>query len=181
MSKATSIVLLSFVAAVSLAAPRATSAASLDAVPGAEDLGQLNVEWMDRLGGAGEVARQAHAGDAAAQAYLGYMYETGGGVPQNYVEAAKWYRRSARQGDSDGQFLLGLVYDRGRGVHRNLVSAYKWLDLSAARASIAERDFKVRIRDAVASKMTSDEIALAQRLALHWRPRLEQHKRAWPR
>ena len=42
----------------------------------------------------------AERGDASAQSYLGFMFETGRGVPQNYTEAAMWYRRAAEQGDS---------------------------------------------------------------------------------
>jgi uncharacterized protein len=42
----------------------------------------------------------AEQGVAAAQSYLGFMFETGRGAPQNYTEAAMWYRRAAEQGDS---------------------------------------------------------------------------------
>ena len=45
----------------------------------------------------------AEQGVAAAQSYLGFMFETGRGVPQNYTEAAMWYRRAAEQGDSLAQ------------------------------------------------------------------------------
>ena len=41
---------------------------------------------------------RANAGDADAQFSLGYMYETGEGVPQDAVEAVAWYRRAAEQG-----------------------------------------------------------------------------------
>src|SRR3954465_7101657 len=37
----------------------------------------------------------AERGNAAAQTYLGFLFETGRGVPQNYTEAAMWYRRAA--------------------------------------------------------------------------------------
>lgn len=37
----------------------------------------------------------AEQGDPAAQTYLGFMFETGRGVPKNYTEAAMWYRRAA--------------------------------------------------------------------------------------
>ena len=40
----------------------------------------------------------AKKGNPVAQFHLGFMYETGQGVQQNYSEAAKWYSRSARQG-----------------------------------------------------------------------------------
>ena len=55
----------------------------------------------------------AEQGVAAAQSYLGFMFETGRGVPQNYTEAAMWYRRAAEQGDSLAQYSLGLLYDQG--------------------------------------------------------------------
>ena len=34
----------------------------------------------------------AEQGNVAAQSNLGVMYTNGHGVPQNYAEAAKWYR-----------------------------------------------------------------------------------------
>jgi len=37
----------------------------------------------------------AEAGDATAQFILGGMYAKGQGVPQDYGEAAKWYRKAA--------------------------------------------------------------------------------------
>ena len=42
----------------------------------------------------------ANQGDASAQFYLGAMYDTGQGVPQDYPEAVKWYRKAAEQGDA---------------------------------------------------------------------------------
>lgn len=39
----------------------------------------------------------AKRGDPVAQFHLGFMYETGQGVRQDYGEAVRWYRRSARQ------------------------------------------------------------------------------------
>ncbi|WP_431204246.1 tetratricopeptide repeat protein [Bradyrhizobium betae] len=76
----------------------------------------------------------AERGIAPAQTYLGFLFETGRGVPQNYTEAAMWYRRAAEQGDSRAQYSLGLLYDRGQGVPQDIVEASKWLNLSAAAA-----------------------------------------------
>ena len=42
----------------------------------------------------------AEQGDALVQFNLGFMYDNGYGVPQNYKTALKWYRRSAEQGES---------------------------------------------------------------------------------
>ena len=115
----------------------------------------------------------AERGNAPAQTYLAYMFETGRGVPQNYTEAAMWYRRAAEQGDSLAQYSLGLLYDRGQGVPQDIVEASKWLNLSTAAAPRQARDARVRIRDAVTSKMTRGEVAEARLRALEWAPSRE--------
>jgi hypothetical protein len=52
-----------------------------------------------------------------------------------------------------------------------LALSYKWLDLAAAHAAVRrERDYYLRLRNAVASKMSSDQIVTGQRLALSWIP-----------
>jgi TPR repeat protein len=102
------------------------------------------------------------------------MFETGRGVPQNYTEAAMWYRRAAEQGDSLAQYSLGLLYDRGQGVPRDIVEANKWLNLSASAAPPGAREARVRLRDAVTSKMTRGEIARARLRALEWVPTRER-------
>jgi hypothetical protein len=116
----------------------------------------------------------AERGNPSAQAYLGFMFETGRGVPQNYTEAAMWYRRAAEQGDSLAQYSLGLLYDRGQGVPRDVVEASKWLNLSAAGAPRKAREARARIRDAVTTKMTRGEIARARLRALEWAPTPER-------
>jgi TPR repeat protein len=95
-------------------------------------------------------------------------------VPQSYSEAALWCRRAANQGNSQGQYLLGLMYDKGQGVTEDFVQAYKWLNLAATRASGPKKEFSYRIRDAVATKMSPDQVTKAQQLALDWKPALEQ-------
>ena len=112
----------------------------------------------------------AERGDPAAQTYLGIMFETGRGVPQNYTEAAMWYRRAAEQGDSLAQYSLGLLYDRGFGVPQDVVEASKWLNLAAAAAPPRAREARMRIRDAVTTKMTRGEIARSRLRALEWAP-----------
>jgi len=116
----------------------------------------------------------AEQGQPSAQSYLGFMFETGRGVPQNYAEAAMWYRRAAEQGDSLAQYSLGLLYDRGQGVPRDIVEASKWLNLSTAGAPRRAREARARIRDAVTTKMTRGEIAQARLRALEWAPNRER-------
>lgn len=115
----------------------------------------------------------AERGNAAAQSYLGFLFETGRGVPQNYTEAAMWYRRAAEQGDARAQYSLGLLYDRGFGVPQDIIEASKWLNLSTAAAPPRLRESRARIRDAVTSKMTRGEIAQARLRALEWAPSRE--------
>jgi TPR repeat protein len=113
----------------------------------------------------------AKRGDPRAQTRIGFMYETGRGLPQDYYLAAAWYGRAAEQGYSRAQHRLGLLFDKGQGVPEDYVLAYKWLNLAAARAGLREREYYLRVRDAVARKMTLTQIAEAQWLSSHWRPR----------
>jgi TPR repeat protein len=113
----------------------------------------------------------ARRGNAHAQALLGFMYENGFGVPQAYDAAADLYARAAAQGDPFGQNMLGLLYDKGHGVPQDVVLAYKWINLAAAHARGKQRDYYLRLRNAVASKMSTGQIVEGQRLALSWIPR----------
>ena len=53
-----------------------------------------------------ETLKQAEAGDAEAQYSLGMMYAYGEGVPEDSVEAVKWYRKSAEQGNEKAKEWL---------------------------------------------------------------------------
>src|ERR1700681_2945032 len=117
-----------------------------------------------------QLSSMALRGNARAQALLGFMYENGFGVPQAYDAAADLYLRAAVQGDPGGQSRLGLLYDKGHGGPQNVILSYKWLNLAAAHATKRERDYYLRLRNAVASKMSSDQIVQGQWLALNWGP-----------
>ena len=110
----------------------------------------------------------AFAGNPHAQAFLGFMFENGYGAPQVYVTAADLYRQAAIRGNPFGQAMFGLMYDRGHGVPQDFVLAYKWLNLAAAHAPKRERDYFLRLRNAVAFKMSPVQIAEGQRLAMLW-------------
>ena len=140
-------------------------ALTLACVPGSEAFAVENIRYR----GDGEPVVVAQA-NARTLGRLGFRYENGFGVPQNYIAAADLYRRAAEQGDAFAQSRLGLSYDKGHGVRQDFILAYKWLDLAAARASRRDRDFYLRLRDAVASKMSREQITEGQRLALIWAP-----------
>lgn len=73
----------------------------------------------------------AAKGDARAQFELGYMYERGKGVPQDYKESLSWFRKSAEQGNASAQFHLGQRYDIGNGVPQDYSEAASWYRKSA--------------------------------------------------
>ncbi|HEY2526629.1 MAG TPA: tetratricopeptide repeat protein [Xanthobacteraceae bacterium] len=117
-----------------------------------------------------ELEPLARRGNARALALLGFLYEHGFGEPQADPAAARLYAEGAERGDTFAQAMLGLMYDKGHGVQQDFVLAYKWLNLAAAHANGRQRDVFLRLRDAVASKMSPNEIVEGQRLALYWTP-----------
>jgi TPR repeat protein len=106
-------------------------------------------------------------GEARAQSNLGFMYDKGHGVPQDFVQAMAWYRKAAEQGEARAQFNLGLMYYNGQGVPQDYVQAHMWFNLSAANGNANA----VKGRDIVAAKMTPAQIAEAQKLAREWKPK----------
>ena len=77
------------------------------------------------------ILAEARNGDAEAQSILGFMYDTGKGVPQDYAEAVKWYRKAAHQGFAEAQYNLGLMYYLGHGVPQDYKMAVKWYTKAA--------------------------------------------------
>jgi len=155
-------------AALILGCGLALAAGPLTADPvAAAELGKV----VARSGG---IFRAAEAGNPRAQTMVGFMYETGRGLPQDYMLAVAWYQRAAEQGYARGQQLLALMYDKGQGVAENYVVAQKWLILAAAGAAPREREYYVRLRNAVAAKMTVAQQTEAQWRARHWYPILER-------
>jgi len=124
--------------------------------------------------GTAGIFRAAELGDAKAQTAIGFMHETGRGLPQDYMLAVAWYRRAAEQGYPRAQFLLGLMFNKGQGVAEDYVVAHTWLNLAAAAAGPRDREYYIRIRDALAYKMTVAQITEAQWRARHWRPMPER-------
>jgi TPR repeat protein len=121
--------------------------------------------------GAAQLVSAAERGDPRAQVRVAFMYETGRGLPQDYYQAASWYHRAAESGYPPAQHRLGLMFDKGQGVPEDYVEAYKWLNIAAAAAGPAQREYYLRVRDAVARKMTQIQLSQAQWLSSHWRPR----------
>jgi TPR repeat protein len=121
----------------------------------------------DRAEAAKWYRKAAEQGDAWTQTRLGFVYEHGLGVPKDNAEAAKWYRKAAEQGQADAQWSLGVAYAIGQGVPQNYVQAYSWFSLAAASGY----DNASKTRDALAQRMTREQIAEAQMIAAAFRPK----------
>jgi hypothetical protein len=105
------------------------------------------------------------------EAHLAQIYSMGQAVPQDYVEAAKLYRKAAEQGYDDAQKYLGDMYYKGQGVPQDYVEAYKWFNLASPDSSSKDdSDKAAEYRDNIAAKMTPEQIAEAQKRAREWRP-----------
>jgi len=78
----------------------------------------------------------AEAGDAIAQASVGYIYDVGRSVTENDAEAYRWYSRAVDQAQLDAMVNLAGLYLRGDGVERDADKSYL-LNSTAAHAGHA--------------------------------------------
>ena len=82
---------------------------------------------------------RAQAGDPVAKFNMGVRYAQGQGVPQDFLEAARWYGAAADQGDASAQFNLGLLFYQGQGVERSLEYAFELFRLAALQGDARAR------------------------------------------
>jgi uncharacterized protein len=92
-------------------------------------------------------------------------YEEGLGVTQDFVTAVYLYRKAADQGGIISQLKLGAMYEHGRGVPQDYARAYMYYSLAAMRGD----GDATKARDELASKMSLEQIAEAQRLSRDWK------------
>ena len=115
-----------------------------------------------------DLQSRAEEGDPSAQLTLGTRYETGIGVPQDTVEAVRWYRLGADQGHPGSLWNLGTMYSYGLGVPQDDVQAHLWTSLTVSRATGALWQKAVRARDRVAARLTPDQLVKSELLAREW-------------
>lgn len=82
------------------------------------------------------ISKSAERGDADAQFKLGRMFYLGKGMPQDYAEAARWYRKAADQGHADAQCYLGSLYAVGQGVAQDYTEAHRWFRKAANQGQV---------------------------------------------
>jgi TPR repeat protein len=64
------------------------------------------------------------------------MYEGGLGVPQDFAEAIRWYRKAAEQGDAGALNSLGGMYRKGVGVPQDFAKAIHWYRKAAEQGNV---------------------------------------------
>ena len=73
--------------------------------------------------------------DPQAQYKRGTDYWYGSGVPQDYVEAANWFRKAAERGYADAQYRLAQMLAIGQGIRQDETEAANWYRKGPNRVS----------------------------------------------
>jgi TPR repeat protein len=89
---------------------------------------------------------------------VGLAYYNGQGVPKDYAEVAKWYRKAAEQGAMDAQYNLAQLYLFGEGVTQDNAEAAKWWRIAADQGYGAVPNL------ILASRITMATVCLRMRL-----------------
>ncbi len=83
------------------------------------------------------------------------MYEDGEGVPKDFSEAAKWYRKAADQGDAAAQLSLAKMYALGNGVPKDVSESIS-LVRKAAEQGYAEAEVRLGLLNRNGEGMPQD-------------------------
>ena len=84
--------------------------------------------------------RGAEAGNVMAMFNLGDLYDRGVGVPQDFSQAAHWWRKAAERGDTTAETALGELYERGQGVPKDYGRATMWYRRAASAGNPLARE-----------------------------------------
>lgn len=109
--------------------------------------------------------RAAAQGNRKAMHNLAVLHADGFNGQPDFESAARWFRAAAALGLADSQYNLGILHVRGLGVPQNFTEAYKWFAIVAGRG---DKDAATR-RDAIAAKLTPQDLAAARLAAQTWK------------
>lgn len=84
--------------------------------------------------------------------------------PGAWKHPERSFRLAAEQGEPSAMYNLAMIYATGEGVLQDYIQAYLWFNLASAHG---EPD-GARERDRLATVMTPDQIAEAQRRGREW-------------
>jgi TPR repeat protein/energy-coupling factor transporter ATP-binding protein EcfA2 len=77
----------------------------------------------------------AENGDPNAMNNLGFHYQQGVGVPQDYVKARGWYEKAADKGNAVAMNSLGWLYHNGWGAPQDYGKARGWYEKAADKGN----------------------------------------------
>jgi TPR repeat protein len=117
-------------------------------------------------------SKAAEQGNGSSQRHLAIAYERGQGVAIDPAMAQKWYLKAADRGDGLAQLAVGKMYASGKSMPQDAVQAYKWFTLASSGSfTDSEKEMHgeaLANRTSVAAKMSSGQIATAQKLVREW-------------
>ena len=100
------------------------------------------------------------------------MYNSGLGVPPDYAEAVKWFRKAAELGDATAQKNLAAKYNNGHGVPQNYAEAYVWSSI----AVMSGNKRAIKSRDSAASALSPEDLSVAQKRVANLYEEIRQRK-----
>ena len=99
-------------------------------------LRSLTIEWRKRADNAYDredwtfalamYKQLADYGDKWGMFRLGFMYDSGRGVPRDDAQAVLWFRKAAEAGEPNAMEDLGFIYANGRGLPQDDAQAVLW-------------------------------------------------------
>jgi uncharacterized protein len=79
------------------------------------------------------VVREGRTKDNAdAMFNLGWLYDNGHGVAQDYAKAREWYEKAAAKDNAYAMSNLGALFVNGHGVAQDYAKAREWYEKAAA-------------------------------------------------
>jgi TPR repeat protein len=91
----------------------------------------------------------------------------------DFVEAAKWFRKSADQGNATAQDSLGVMHVNGEGVPQDYVRAYAWFNIAETNVPAADEGWHARLnrfRNEIAGQMSATDMAAVPGVMRELRP-----------
>jgi S1-C subfamily serine protease len=107
--------------------------ADFDAAEAAEPRGDVAAAYR-------ACKKDAEAGDARCQNYLGVLSELGHGTVPDAAEAMRLFRLAAMQGLAAAQYNLGRHFAAGLGVRKDEAEAARWYRMAAEQGSPAAQN-----------------------------------------
>ena len=73
----------------------------------------------------------AYEMDSGCMLQIGYLYDDDGGLPVNYQESVRWYRKAVDNDSDEGLYCLAWMYYYGHGVAEDEDKCYELMRQAA--------------------------------------------------